>query len=166
MRKVFKYIPFILAFIALGFVACSKYATDDSRMPSWASKSNEILQGVGSQKIENNNNGYARKIAITKAKAEIASNIMTRISDNTTITGQNGQEDAVTATRAVVEQALTGTVVEKSAIGKDDVYWVLVKVDKLDTKLLESNLTNSNRVSPDSVQKVIDTANIILNQNK
>lgn len=132
--------------------------------PSWVLQSPEgILSATSSAKIKNNNISFATTEATQNARAEIASQISTKIESKfkqlTNATEDNVSNESVQAIRNSVSQTLAGSKRINTWISEDGVLWVLVKVDKLDTKLLQDNLLQNkalDKASAKALSQAVD----------
>ena len=78
---------------------------------------------------------------------ELATQISTRIESKykelATSDEDSVNQEAVQAIRNSVDQVLAGSKITNKWVSKDGTLWVLVKIQKLNTDLLKSNLLNS-----------------------
>lgn len=158
--------------IVLGFLAGCVSKTDMGNTqayglknaPSWVLQSPEgILSATSSAKIKNNNISFATTEATQNARVEIASQISTRIESKfkqlTNATEDNVSNESIQAIRNSVNQTLAGSKRINTWISEDGVLWVLVKVDKLDTKLLQDNLLQNkalDKASAKALSQAVD----------
>ncbi|PAF44470.1 LPP20 family lipoprotein [Helicobacter sp. 11S02596-1] len=138
--------------------------------PDWVLKNdNGLLSATASAVIKNRNIDFAKTQAANSARAEIAAQIATQVESKykqlTTSGDDNVSQDTVQAIRNSVNTTLAGSKIDKIWISDDGVLWALVKVDKLDTKLLQENLAKSNAVDKaaakalsEAVDEIIDGA--------
>ncbi|PAF52869.1 LPP20 family lipoprotein [Helicobacter sp. 13S00477-4] len=143
--------------------------------PDWVLGENkDMLSATGSAKIKDNNIGFATTQATNMARAEIASQIATKIESKykelSTSDENNASQESVQAIRNSVDTTLSGSKRIKTWISEDGTLWVFVKVDHLDTKLLEENLAKSKKIDKaaakalsKAVDEIIDGEN--LNKN-
>lgn len=139
--------------------------------PEWVlSSDKDLLSATGSAKIKNNNVGFATTEATNTARAEIASQISTQIESKykelTTSTSDDVSSEIVQAIRNSVNTVLAGSKRVKTWISKDGTLWVLVKVDKLDTKLLEQNLAKSKSVDKAAAKALSEAVDEIIDGKK
>lgn len=162
----------IASLIVLGiFVGCASktdmgntQAYGLKNAPAWVLQSPEgVLSATSSAKIKNNNISFATTEATQNARAEIASQISTRIESKfkqlTNATEDTVSNESVQAIRNSVNQTLAGSKRINTWISEDGVLWVLVKVDKLDTKLLQDNLLQNkalDRASAKALSQAVD----------
>ncbi|MDO7252957.1 LPP20 family lipoprotein [Helicobacter cappadocius] len=147
----------------------SAYGLEDA--PDWVLNSDkELLSATASAKIKNNNVGFATTQATNTARAEIASQIATQIESKykelTTSNEDDVSQEVVQAIRNSVNTTLSGSKRVKTWISKDGTIWVLVKVDKLDTKLLEENLAKSKSVDKAAAKALSEAVDEIIDGKK
>lgn len=147
----------------------SAYGLEDA--PEWVlSSDKELLSATGSAKIKNNNVGFATTQATNTARAEIASQIATQIESKykelVTSGEDNVSQEIVQAIRNSVNTTLSGSKRVKTWISKDGTVWVLVKVEKLDTKLLEENLSKSKSVDKVAAKALSEAVDEIIDGKK
>ncbi|PAF54214.1 hypothetical protein BKH42_01515 [Helicobacter sp. 13S00482-2] len=147
----------------------SEYGLEDA--PQWVlSSDKELLSATGSAKIKNNNVGFATSQATNTARAEIASQIATRIESKykelTTSDENDVSQEIVQAIRSSVDTTLAGSKRVKTWISKDGTVWVLVQVQKLDTKLLQANLAKSKSVDKAAAKALSEAVDEIIDGKK
>lgn len=139
----------------LGINGCKKGLGDNEAInaslegaPAWVIESNDdLLSATGSAKVKNNNLNFATTQAGAAARVELATQISTRIESKykelATSDEDSVNQEAVQAIRNSVDQVLAGSKITNKWVSKDGTLWVLVKIQKLNTDLLKSNLLNS-----------------------
>ncbi len=135
--------------------------------PDWViDGSKDNLSATGSAKIKNGNIGFATTQASASARAELAGQIATRIESKyreLTTSGEDSvNQEAVRAVRQSVDQVLTGTKVTKKWVSKDGVLWVLVQVEKLDTKLLKDNLLQLDGLNQEAAKALAQSVDELI----
>ena len=161
-----------LALVAiLGINGCKKGLGDNEAInaslegaPAWVIESNgDLLSATGSAKVKNNNLNFATTQASAAARVELAGQIATRVESKYKELATSGEDsvnqEAVQAIRNSVDQVLAGSKVVNKWISKDGTLWVLVKVEKLNTELLKSNLINSqslDKAAAQALSKAVD----------
>ncbi len=144
----------------LGLAGCGKDKLTDNKeinsqfdgAPSWVTESSsDLLSAVGSAKIKNNNLNFATTQAGAAARAELATQISTKVEGKykelATSTEVSVNQEAVQALRIGVSQTLAGSKITNKWITKDGTtLYVLVKVEKLNTELLKNNFMNAQGV--------------------
>ncbi|PAF45003.1 LPP20 family lipoprotein [Helicobacter sp. 11S02596-1] len=175
MKKAY----FIGAIVAIGILAgcASKNDVGDvanyglKNAPDWVLNSDKsLLSAVGSAKIKNNNIGFATTQATNAARAEIASQIAVQIESKykelSTSSEDSVSQEAVQAIRNSVNTTLAGSKRTKTWISEDGTLWALVKVDKLDTKLLEENLAKSKALDKSAAKALSEAVDEIIDGSK
>lgn len=145
------------------------YGLDNA--PKWVlSDDNGPLSAVGSAKIKNNNIQFATTQAVNAGKAEIASQIATQVEskykDLISSDSDNISQETVQAIRNSVDKTLSGSRKISTWISKDGTLYVLVKVDRIDTKLLQSNLAQSKGVDKVAAKAISETVDEIIDGKK
>ncbi|RAX58866.1 hypothetical protein CCZ01_01330 [Helicobacter monodelphidis] len=113
--------------------------------PAWVLESSEMLSAVGSAPIKSNNINFAKTQASNAARVEIANQLSVQVESKykelATSDATSVNQETVQAIRNSVNKTLAGSRIVNQWVSKDgSTLWVLVKVDKLDTKLLQNNL--------------------------
>ncbi|PAF47082.1 hypothetical protein BKH46_05015 [Helicobacter sp. 12S02634-8] len=142
-----------------------------SDAPEWVLSNDQgLLSATGSAKIKNNDIGFATTQATNTARAEIASQIAIQIESKykelTTSGDTTLSQEAVQAIRNSVDTTLSGSKRVKTWISKDGTLWVLVKVDTLDTKLLEDNLAKSKALDKAAAKALSEAVDTIIDGDK
>ncbi|PAF42662.1 LPP20 family lipoprotein [Helicobacter sp. 11S03491-1] len=167
------------ALIAVGILAgCSSKARLGNvdayglkNAPQWVLGGDKnLLSATGSAKIKNNNIGFATTQATNTARAEIASQIATKIESKYKELSSSTEDDvsteAVQAIRNSVDTTLAGSKRVQTWISDDGTLWVLVKVDHLDTKLLQENLAKNKALDKAAAKALSQAVDDIIDGEK
>ena len=150
----------------LGINGCKKGLGDNEAIdaslegaPAWVTESNDdLLSATGSAKVKNNNLNFATTQAGAAARVGLAAQISTRVESKYKELATSGEDsvnqEAVQAIRNSVDQVLAGSEekITNKWVSKDGTLWVLVKIQKLNTDLLKSNLLNSKTLDKAAAQ--------------
>ncbi|WP_299325758.1 LPP20 family lipoprotein [uncultured Helicobacter sp.] len=177
--KVLKFVNFgaiasLVLVAILGINGCKKGLGDNEAInaslegaPAWVTESNDdLLSATGSAKVKNNNLNFATTQAGAAARVELATQISTRVESKYKELATSGEDsvnqEAVQAIRNSVDQVLAGSKITNKWVSKDGTLWVLVKIQKLNTDLLKSNLLNSKTLDKAAAQALSQAVDEIL----
>lgn len=174
--KVLKFgaIASLVLVAILGINGCKKGLGDNKEInaslegaPAWVIESNgDLLSATGSAKVKNNNLNFAITQASAAARVELAGQIATRVESKYKELATSGEDsvnqEAVQAIRNSVDQVLAGSKITNKWVSKDGTLWVLVKIQKLNTDLLKSNLLNSKTLDKAAAQALSQAVDEIL----
>ncbi|MGX2971163.1 LPP20 family lipoprotein [Helicobacter sp. T3_23-1059] len=148
----------------------SGVAAEFDGAPEWVTSDSGLLAATGSAKIKNNNFGFATTQAEAAARTKLAGQLNTQVESKyreLTTSGEDSvNQEAVQAIRQSVNESLAGSRVVQKWVSKTGNLWVLVKIDKLDTKLLEENLQRAKGVNQAAAKKLAQTVDELLDGEK
>ena len=173
----------VFGFIALlGFVGCGDkgglqgikndpaVATEFDDAPDWVTGDSGLLAATGSAKIKNSNLSFATTQAAADARTKLAGQINTQLESKyreLTTSGEDSvNQEAVQAIRQSVNESLAGSRVVSKWVSKTGNLYVLIKVEKLDTRLLEENLQKAKGVNQAAAKKLAQTVDELIDGEK
>lgn len=188
MRNVVKMsanlvIGLVFGFIALlGFVGCGDkgglqgikndagVAAEFDGAPDWVTSDSGLLAATGSAKIKNKNIGFATTQAEAAARTKLAGQINIQVESKyreLTTSGEDSvNQEAVQAIRQSVNESLAGSRVVNKWVSKTGNLYVLIKIEKLDTRLLEENLQKAKGVNQAAAKKLAQTVDELIDGEK
>lgn len=173
----------VFGFIALlGFVGCGDkgglqgikndagVAAEFDGAPDWVTGDSGLLAATGSAKIKNSNLGFATTQAEAAARTKLAGQINTQVESKyreLTTSGEDSvNQEAVQAIRQSVNESLAGSRVVNKWVSKTGNLYVLIKIEKLDTRLLEENLQKAKGVNQAAAKKLAQTVDELIDGEK
>lgn len=163
--------------VLIGLSGCGKGIGNNAEVnaslkgaPSWVTDLSDDLKATGSAKIINNNLNFARTKASTAARVELANKISVKMESTyrelQTQSGDEVSSEVVNAIRASTDKTLAGTNITKQWVSEDGTLWVLVEISKLNTKLLEQNLSQSKAIDKEAAKQLAATVDELIDGKK